>query len=73
MKSDSDKCWEKNKARQGMEEDIFIGYSAMAFSDKMIIVQRGAGSELSGYLDKNIPGSGNIKYKDPESNTCLAF
>lgn len=56
-----------------MEEDIFIGYSAMAFSDKMIIVQRGAGSELSGYLDKNIPGSGNIKYKDPESNTCLAF
>lgn len=55
-----------------MEEDIFIGYSRTAFSDK-IIVQRGLESELFGCPEKKIPGSVSIKCKDSESGTCLTF
>lgn len=61
------------KKKQEMEEDIFIGGSRIAFSDKRIIMPRGLESELFGCPEKSIPGSVNIKCKDSESGTRLTF
>lgn len=57
-----------------MEEDICVGCSAMVISDKIfIIAQRGLGSELSGYLEKNIPGRETSSTTTLNQVICLTF